>query len=407
MEQARWLPNIQVRNMLDALPAKHVFLVSDACFSGDILNAQRGAGPLINSDYYRRAYAKVSRQVMTSGASESVPDASEFALRLKSSLRRAEGACIDPQYLFGHAREVRQTQPLLGTIQGGEHQEGGSFLFFRKQGGAAVAVTPPVVTPKPAPAPTPAPRPAPAAPPEHPVPADFVKINGGTFAMGSPDNETGRGNVESRHQVTVKSFYVGKYEVTQKEWREVMGNNPSHFKGDNLPVEQVSWYDAVEYCNRRSEREGLIPAYTVKGKDVSWDRGADGYRLPTEAEWEYAAKGGGLDFLEYEYAGGNNVDAPGWYNGNSGSKTHPVGTKAANSLGIYDMSGNVWEWCWDRYGAYSSGAQSDPAGAASGTGRVGRGGSWDNGARGLRSTFRVGLGPSVRINILGFRLVRP
>jgi tetratricopeptide (TPR) repeat protein len=150
LAQTNWLPNIHVRNMLDALPAKHVFLVSDACFSGDILNAQRGV-PRINSDYYRRAYAKVSRQVMTSGASESVPDTSEFALRLKSSLRRAEGVCIDPQYLFTQAREVRQTQPMLGTIAGGEHQEGGSFLFFRRQAAAAAvtlpAVTPTVVTP--------------------------------------------------------------------------------------------------------------------------------------------------------------------------------------------------------------------------------------------------------------------
>jgi hypothetical protein len=136
LAQTNWLPNIQVRNMLDALPAKHVFLVSDACFSGDILNAQRGAAPQINSEYYRRAYARVSRQVMTSGASESVPDASEFALRLKSSLRRAEGACIDPQYLFTQTREVRTTQPLLGVIRDSEHQEGGSFLFFRKQAAA-------------------------------------------------------------------------------------------------------------------------------------------------------------------------------------------------------------------------------------------------------------------------------
>jgi len=133
MVQANWLPNIQVRNMLSALPAKHVFLVSDSCFSGDMLDVYRGSGPVIDNEYYRRAYSMVSRQVMTSGASETVPDASEFAMRLKSSLRRAEGACIDPQYLFTIVREVKSTQPMLGSIRDSEHQAGGTFLFFRKQ----------------------------------------------------------------------------------------------------------------------------------------------------------------------------------------------------------------------------------------------------------------------------------
>jgi hypothetical protein len=149
MAQSNWLPNIQIRNMLSALSARHVFLVSDACFSGDILDTNRGASPVITGDYYKRAYSRVSRQVMTSGASETVPDSSEFALRLKSSLRRAEGMCIDPEYLFTNVREVRSTQPLLGVIRGTEHQEGGSFLFFRRQ--AEAPVTPAaVVTPAPA-----------------------------------------------------------------------------------------------------------------------------------------------------------------------------------------------------------------------------------------------------------------
>ena len=140
LAQANWLPNIQIRNMLESLPAKHVFLISDSCFSGDMLDVSRGAGPVIDSDYYRRAYSRASRQVMTSGASEEVPDTSEFALRLKSSLRRADGACIDPQYLFTIVREVRNTQPMLGSIRGSEHQEGGSFLFFRKDAGNKVVL---------------------------------------------------------------------------------------------------------------------------------------------------------------------------------------------------------------------------------------------------------------------------
>ena len=132
MSQTNWLPNIQVRNMVSQLPARHVFLVSDSCFSGDILDISRGSGPVLDSDYFRRAYSRVSRQVMTSGASETVPDTSEFALRLKSTLLRAEGSFIDPYYLFTSVREVRNTQPMLGTIRCSEHQEGGSFLFFRK-----------------------------------------------------------------------------------------------------------------------------------------------------------------------------------------------------------------------------------------------------------------------------------
>jgi hypothetical protein len=131
--QANWLPNIQIRNMLTALSARHVFLIADACFSGDILDTSRGASPEINNEYLRRAYSRVSRQVMTSGASETVPDASEFALRLKSILRRSEEPCVDPEQLFVSIRDVKSTQPLLGYIRGSEHQEGGSFLFFRKQ----------------------------------------------------------------------------------------------------------------------------------------------------------------------------------------------------------------------------------------------------------------------------------
>ena len=140
LAQANWLPNIQIRNMLSGLAAKHVFLIADSCFSGDILDVSRGASPEINSDYYRRVYEKVSRQVMTSGASETVPDASEFAMRLKSSLRRAENAYVDPEYLFMNVREVRTTRPLLGIIRGTEHQEGGGFLFFRRP--EAIAASP-------------------------------------------------------------------------------------------------------------------------------------------------------------------------------------------------------------------------------------------------------------------------
>jgi formylglycine-generating enzyme required for sulfatase activity len=244
--------------------------------------------------------------------------------------------------------------------------------------------------------------------------ADFVKIPGGTFTMGSPANEPERRADEVQHQVTVSTFYLGKHEVTQKEWREVMGNNPSRFQGDNLPVELVSWYEAVNYCNKRSQREGLTPAYTIDGTNVSWNRNANGYRLPTEAEWEYACRAGtsgpfstgnniSTDQANYEGNYPYNNNAKGAYRG----KTVDVGSFAPNPWGLYEMHGNVYEWCWDWYGGYTSGAQTDPAGPASGAKRVLRGGSWGNVAWYLRSAARVSVGPSFRDNGLGFRLVRP
>ncbi|GHU25938.1 hypothetical protein FACS1894164_16280 [Spirochaetia bacterium] len=235
--------------------------------------------------------------------------------------------------------------------------------------------------------------------------AGFVLVESGTFQMGST---TGDNDEKPVHTVTIsKSFYMSKYEVTQKEYVDVMGTNPSNWKGDNLPVEQVTWYEAIEYCNRRSVKEGLTPAYRGSGTSITCNFQANGYRLPTEAEWEYAAKGGNKDFLVYEYAGSNNVDSVGWYDGNSGRRMHPVGTKQANSLGLYDMSGNVWEWCWDWYGNYSSASQTDPTGAASGTGRVGRGGSWSSNGQNLRSAYRSNYTPTLRYGDNGFRVVLP
>jgi formylglycine-generating enzyme required for sulfatase activity len=247
----------------------------------------------------------------------------------------------------------------------------------------------------------------PAAPPVQPVPNNMVRIEGGTFTMGSPSSESGRSDNEVQHRVTVSSFYMGKYQVTQEEYETVMGTNPSNKKGYNLPVEQVTWYEAVEYCNRLSQREGLTPAYTINGTNVSWNRSATGYRLPTEAEWEYAARGGNGSPGNFIYSGSNSIDEVAWYTSNSAGGTQPVGTKKANGLGLYDLSGNVWEWCWDWYGAYPTSLQADPVGASSGSFRVGRGGSWYNTAQNVRSAYRNYGTPSNRNNILGFRLVRP
>jgi len=280
---------------------------------------------------------------------------------------------------------------------------------------------------QPAPKPAPAPTVQPAARVETPAPANMVRINGGTFTMGSPANESERRDNEIQHQVTVSGFYMGKYEVTQKEYKKVMGTNPSHFKGDNLPVEQVSWYDAIEYCNKRSQKEGLTPAYTInknqsdpnnKSNDdklkwtVTWNKNANGYRLPTEAEWEYACRAG----TTTPFSTGNNITTgqanyfvfiP--YNNNAKGKnleTTTVGSFAPNAWGLYDMHGNVWEWCWDWYDYYSSKAQTDPVGAVTGTYRVERGGSLFDNGQDLRSANRVGADPSFSFAGIGFRLVR-
>jgi formylglycine-generating enzyme required for sulfatase activity len=145
-------------------------------------------------------------------------------------------------------------------------------------------------------------------------------------------------------------------------------------EGDNYPMYYVSWLEVIEYCNKRSQKEGLRLSYRSSGGVITCDWSANGYRLPTEVEWEYAARDGGGDLREYEYSGDGNPDTVAWYDKNSGKSAHPVGTKAANSLGIYDLSGNVWEWCWDWYGEYDGQAQTDPAGAASGMGHVVRSG---------------------------------
>jgi uncharacterized protein YjdB len=243
----------------------------------------------------------------------------------------------------------------------------------------------------------------------------FVRIEGGTFTMGSPSNEPVRSNVEEQHQVTVSSFYMGKYEVTQAEYEAVMGSNPSYFyfKGSNLPVERVTFYDAVEFCNRLSQQEGLTPAYSGYSSSITCNWNANGYRLPTEAEWEYACRAGRTT----PFSTGNNIttsqanyDGRNPYNNNATGiyrqTTTAVGSFTPNPWGLYDMHGNVFEWCWDWYGDYSSGAQTTPRGPESGPGRVGRGGSWDANGERLRSASRGYMDPSGYNRGVGFRLVR-
>ena len=245
------------------------------------------------------------------------------------------------------------------------------------------------------------------------VKGTLVLIPAGPFSLGNTGSY--EGEYDEKPPVTIiisKPFYISKYEITQQQYKAVMGNNPSEFKGDDLPVEQVSWYDALNFCNRLSQSEGLTPCYTMNGTKVTCDFEANGYRLPTEAEWEYAAKAGTkTDFYsgKLTYSGNSpidpNLDKIAWYSANSSNATHPVGQKAPNAFGLYDMSGNVWEWCWDRYAEYPSKETKDYQGPEIGTYRVYRGGGWRNLAWYCRSTNRDRNYLDDKNNSLGFRVV--
>ena len=270
----------------------------------------------------------------------------------------------------------------------------------------------------------------------------MVYVPGGSFDMGK---NLGpyllNGDVTPVHKVNLSGFYIGKYEVTQAQWLTVMGrtiaqqqalagaDDTDNGRGGTHPIYYVNWYDALVFCNTLSMTEGLTPAYRIGNStdptdwgpvptstDATWnavtiDSGSTGYRLPTEAQWEFAAKGGNLQ-EEYPLSGdySSNIDLVAWHGGNSGNKAQPVGTKAPNGLGIYDMSGNAFEWCWDWFGNYSSTEQSDPTGAATGTYRTLRGGSWNfttSNINYFRVVYRDTGTPSLRRFNYGFRLVRP
>lgn len=228
---------------------------------------------------------------------------------------------------------------------------------------------------------------------------EMVQIEGGNFQMGSED---GKINEKPVHSVTVSSFFIGRYPVTQKEWMVIMESNPSHFKGDNKPIENVSWYEAVEFCNKLSEKEGFIPVYAINGTNVSCNWQANGYRLPTEAEWEYAARGGNQS-KGYTYSGSKNLNEVGWYNNNSDSETKNIGFKSPNQLGVYDMSGNVAEWCWDWYEEYNC-SSLNPHGASEGHCRVIRGGNYSSYDFYCRITRRSSSSPNNRSDVIGIRL---
>ena len=218
---------------------------------------------------------------------------------------------------------------------------------------------------------------------------EMVYVKGGTFTMGATAEQGSDAYDDEKptHSVTLSDFYIGKYEVTQAQWKAIMGSNPSRWKGDNLPVENVSWNDIQEFITKLNAQTGKK------------------FRLPTEAEWEYAARGGNKS-KGYKYSGSNSISDVAWYGDNSSSKIHPVGQKSPNELGIYDMSGNVWEWCQDWYSssAYSSSSQTNPTGPSSGSSRVLRGGSWNYSAGSCRVSLRYYNTPDYRDFNRGFRL---
>lgn len=217
----------------------------------------------------------------------------------------------------------------------------------------------------------------------------MIYVEGGSFVMGCTSEQSDCYDDERpAHRVTVDSYYIGETEVTQELWTAVMGSNPSRFKGTQRPVENVSWHDCQEFITKLNR---------LTGKN---------FRLPTEAEWEYAARGGKKS-KSYKYSGSNTKVTVAWYYGNSGGQTHDVKTKQANELGIYDMSGNVWEWCQDWCGSdyYANSPQANPTGPSSGSYRVLRGGSWNGSARSCRVANRRGYTPSSRYSYSGFRLI--
>ena len=215
----------------------------------------------------------------------------------------------------------------------------------------------------------------------------MIRVEGGTFQMGAT-NEQGSDAASAEmpvHSVSLSDYMIGETEVTQQLWKAVMGSNPSAFKGINNPVEQVSWNDCKKFISKLNSLTGQH------------------FRLPTEAEWEFAARGGNKS-QHFKYSGSNSIDRVAWYDRNSDGETHPVGKKDANELGLYDMSGNVWEWCEDWYGDYSSSPQTNPKGPNDGSYRVNRGGSWNFSAGDCRVSGRGSNTPGDRYGSLGFRL---
>ncbi|GHU07653.1 hypothetical protein FACS1894151_02300 [Spirochaetia bacterium] len=390
-----------------ALAANNKMMVIDRQYTDVIrkeLNIQMEGD--VSDDDIKRVGHQLGAQFVITGSLVDIGNAYRFrlvAIDVETAVRTASVSLsiniADPQVVFLLTGQ-RQASPAQVTVP------------------APTATAP--VSAAPGAAPSAQTRPAQSAvPPGQSAPAGFVHIQGGTFMMGSSSFEEGRSSNEALHQVTVSGFLMARYEVTQQEYETVTLTNPSSTKGPNLPVTNVNWYSVIVYCNKRSIAEGLTPVYSINGStdpeswgtvptgnnnaawnSVTWNRSANGYRLPTEAEWEYACRAGtttayntgaGITRTQAKFSGGSPV---------------AVGSFEPNPWLLYDMHGNVAEWCWDWYGNYSSGSQTDPLGASSGSSRVYRGGSTSSGPQFLRSARRESYPPNTRFYVMGFRVVR-
>ncbi len=489
-----YLDNTQMQKAIRSMKARHVLLISDSCYSGTLFGQEtRAMPPVINERYYLSLYNEKSRWGMTSGNKEPVQDDgtgdhSIFAYQLLKALRENEKPFISTQEIHTRIAPIignnSEQTPICKPIRNVGDQ-GGQFVFVASSGAVVTAPSPKstveiscnvsaakvflngtymgetpladreilpggyklrvekqgyetyqrditveknrsasfyvdlsekVIT-APVVAPAVSSRESDKKSFTNSIGMTFVYIPPGEFMMGSPENEPGRDSDEKQHKVKLtKGFYMQTTEVTQGQWKAVMGDNPSYFKdcGDDCPAENVSWDDVQEFIKKLNQKEGKT------------------YRLPIEAEWEYACRAGTQTALytgDIKILGSNNapaLDGIAWYGGNSCVEysggydcsgwtekqygcpkcgTHSVGKKKPNSWGLYDMYGNVWEWCHDWYGDYASGSVIDPVGPVSGSSRVFRGGSWYDLAQYCRSAGRHGGSPDFRSYNLGFRPV--
>ncbi|MBL7793564.1 MAG: SUMF1/EgtB/PvdO family nonheme iron enzyme [Saprospiraceae bacterium] len=445
------------RNRIDAINCRHILVAIDAChsatFDPDWANRPdrhfSRPGELSEKEKVILNHSKYkSRFFFTSdGKGDQTPDRSSFANKILEGLRTHSSpqGFLTSSELF--ASYIEKAFPTPGGGDFGASEGGASFLFFHEAQGPAVDVKTSEQRRRDLEknaidsAGTTSQSSTTAANPNFAAQDDFVKIEGGTFQMGDIMGDKELEN-ETLHQVTVTTFYLSPYEVTFEEYdhyceatRKKKPSDSNWGRGKR-PVVNVSWYDAVEYCNWRSSQRGLKPVYIIKKRQkdsnninrddgLKWtvkvDWSANGYRLPTEAEWEYAAralngKGGGkvrfgngkdvADPKEINFNGGGNAKKPYSTVGNDRGRTTTVGNFRANSLGLYDMSGNVWEWCWDWYEEYPGIEQTNPKGADSGAWRVFRGGSWIHSPRDVKAAYRGFVDPSGRYIYGGFRLAR-
>ena len=379
------------------IEAKHVLFLFDSCFSGTVFKQRDRPKP---PKHITRLTAQPVRQFITAGqAGESVPANSTFTPMFIDALKFGVGDLNQDGYVSGtelglflqekvplHANQ----SPQFGKIQDYDLSRGDFVFVVGEQTPTTESTTS-----------------APTAPPAgtaYKEPAsgiDFVWVEDGCFQMGQTEQEKTHiigelGEEKYKkffkdempvHEVCLDGFWIGKFEVTQGQWQKIMGSNPAYFKsGDDFPVEQVSWNEVQKFIDKLNKS------------------GGKSYRLPTEAEWEYAARGKARNEV---FSGGNDVDALAWYSGNSNKTTHRVGTKKPNHIGLYDMSGNVWEWCNDWYyaGYYGVAPRNNPKGPPTGTDRVGRGGSWGDSPSYMRVSYRDWNGVDKRDQYLGFRLV--